>query len=495
MNTGGEPLDIKMSVMNARVFSAMRSVLQVAAFLLGLLLVWWQRRGRNSVVITLGAALAIGAVAELLIAGRVLDVAFIAAVPVLALAVLIAILRKIWPQKAAAPAPNPPAAPPVIPPVAASIALLLLLTHSALAQDPNAAAMDQLFNSAIRNPQSAITTASYTGVIGEHVAQFEGSALLASVSTNQTLPLFGSGVALQDFSVKSGEARLLREGDRLGVFLPNPGEAAIAFKFAVKLGGDVSRRQLSFAIPPALSSTVVATIDEPDADVEFPTAVAFQRSQDGRQTRIAATVGPEDRVEILWTPRTKRANEVAATIFAENNSLVTFANGVMDVKSTVDYQISQGELRQARVSLPEGQRLLRVEGESIRTWQFEAQKERTPGVGEILVVDLLKGVSPAWKLSIETEKILDSFPVTAGVAIPHPLEVKRETGLVAVRAGEELSLSVERAAELQRVDDSEFPARRQCREPVQRLAFSQSRIRPGPQGRNRPAADRGGCPQ
>src|SRR5208283_4548918 len=101
------------------------------------------------------------------------------------------------------------------------------------------------------NAQCAITTASYSGVIGEHVAQFDASLLLTSASTNQTLPLFGDEVALQDFSVKSGEARLLREGGRLSVLLPNPGEAAITLKFVVKLGGDVTKRQLSFALPAA----------------------------------------------------------------------------------------------------------------------------------------------------------------------------------------------------------------------------------------------------
>ncbi len=440
--------------MNARIFSAMRSAIQVAAFLLGLLLIWRQRRRRNSLLITLGVALAIGAVAELLLTNRVLHLALIVAVPVLALAILIAILRTIRPKKAAAGVPdsNPPP-PSVIPPVAASIGLLLLLTPSTLAQDSGA-----LNEAAIRNPQCTIATASYSGAIGEHVAQFEASLLLISASTNQTLPLFADEVALQDFSVKSGEARLLRESGRLSVLLPNRGEAAITLKFVVKLGGDVTKRQLSFSLPPALASTVNASIDEPDAEVEFPTAVAFQHTQAGRQTRIAATVGSEDRVEILWTPRTKRANEVAATIFVENNSLVAFSSGVMNVNCTLDYQISQGELRQARVSLPAGHRLLRVEGESIRIWQFEEHTDALPpGVGEILVVDLLKGVSPGYKLSLETEKTLDSFPVTATLAIPHALEVKRETGLVAARAGEDLSLTVDRAVDLQRVDASEFP--------------------------------------
>ena len=452
LNTGGKPLDIKMSVMNASVYSAMRSGLQVVAFLLGLLLLWRQWRKRNSFMITLGAALAVGAVAEMLLAGRILHVALIVAAPLLVLAVFVVILCKIWAARSAARAadsPLPP--PPVVPPVAASIALLLLFGQFAVAQD--SAAPDQ---PAGRRPQSAITSAAYTGVIGERVAQFDGTLQLAAWSTNQTLPLFGDDVALQDFSVKSGEARLLREGGRLSVLLPNSGEAAVTLKFVVKLGGDVTRRQLSFAIPSALASTVNASIDEPDADVEFPSAVAFQRSPADRQTRIAATVGSEDRVEIVWTPRIKRANEVAATIFVENNSLADFSSGVMDVNCSLDYQISQGELRQARVRLPDGQRLLRVKGEFIRTWQLQ-EPEAGAGGGQILTVDLLKGVAPAYKLSIETEKILDPFPVTAAVAVPHALEVKRETGLVAARMGDELSLSVERAADLQRVDASEFP--------------------------------------
>jgi hypothetical protein len=485
LNTGGKPLDIRMSVMNAHVFNVMRSGVQVAAFLLGLLLIWGQRRNRGSFVITVGTALALCAVAELLITGRVLHLALIAAVPVLVLLILIAVLRRIWPRKMAVTEKQKAESrngtePPIVPPVVASIALLLLIAHSAMAQDPEtwmnfdnafslptnsagaraaSAARIGVLQSAIPNPQSAITSASYTGVIGEKVAQFDGAIVLTSVSTNQSLQLFGSEVALQDFSVKSGEARLLRVGDRVGVLLPHPGEASIAVKFVVKLGGDVSKRQLNFAIPPALSSTFNASIDEADAEVEFPTAVAFERTQADKQTRIAATIGPEDRVEILWTPRTKKANEVAATIFVENDSLVTLANGVLDVRTTLDYQISQGELRQARVLLPAGHRLLRVEGDSIRTWQLQPQvgADRPESGADILTVDLLKGVSPTYKLSIETEKILDTFPVTAAVAIPHALDVKRETGLVAGRSGEELSLSVDRAVDVTRVDASEFP--------------------------------------
>jgi hypothetical protein len=449
LNTGGEPLTIKMSVMNSVIFAIIRSGLQTAAFLCGLLLVWWQcRHNRSSLMITLGTALAIGSVGALLISGRVLHLAFIAAVPLVVLAALIWGIRKIVPRK---PADSTPTPPPMGPAVAASILLLLILAGAAQAQDSGGPS-----SSSITNRPASVSSASYTGTITEHVAQFEASLLLTSFSTNQTVPLFGDDVALEDFSVKTGSAKLMRTNGRLSVLLPGPGESSVSLKFVVKLGGDVSKRQLSFAIPAALVSRLDAAIDEPDADVEFPAAVAFNRTTAAQQTRIAATIGSSDCVKIQWTPRTKRAAEVAATIFVDNNSLATFVNGVMDMRSTLDYQITQGELRQARVQLPAGQRLLRVDGESIRTWQLEAQKDRSPASGDVLAVDLLKGISPNYRLSVETEKILDTFPATCALEIPHALGVKRETGLVAVRGNEELSLSVDHATELQRADAAEF---------------------------------------
>ena len=143
----------------------------------------------------------------------------------------------------------------------------------------------------------------------------------------------------------------------------------------------------------------------------------------------------------------KRAAEIVATVFVQNTALVTIGGGVMNTRATLDYQISQGELKQVRVQIPAGQRLLRVEGDAIRSWEIK---------DDTLVVDLLKGVSPAWKLTVETEKVLDKLPATAQVELPHALDVKRETGLVALRASEELSLTVENAQELQRVDAEEF---------------------------------------
>jgi hypothetical protein len=203
--------------------------------------------------------------------------------------------------------------------------------------------------------------------------------------------------------------------------------------------------------------------------VDFPGAISFQRILDKDQTRVEAVVGSGDRIELLWTPRVQRAAEVAATVFCRNAALVTFGGGVVNVRATLDYQITQGELRQARIQLPPDQRLLRVEGKDIRIWEVKNMPlipslsppngERVavrPGEGQILVVDLLKGAAASWRLTVETEKSLAALPVSEPVTVPQALDVKRETGLVALQGTEELGLSVESASGLERVDAAEF---------------------------------------
>jgi hypothetical protein len=242
----------------------------------------------------------------------------------------------------------------------------------------------------------------------------------------------------------------------------------------VKIAGDVTKRRLVFAIPPALSSQVALVLDESEADVDFPAAISSRRILDQDKTRVEAVMGSADHVELLWTPRVKRAAEVAATVFCQNAALVTFGGGVVNVRATMDYQITQGELRQARVRVPAGQKLLRVEGKEIRTWEVipgsaavpaasSSGKTSQPAGGmpalpgeQILVVDLLKGVPLNWRLTIETEKVLDALPADVAVETPHALDVKRENGLVALRGAEELALSVGSATGLERVDAEEY---------------------------------------
>src|SRR5258708_22532034 len=114
-------------------------------------------------------------------------------------------------------------------------------------------------------------------------------------------------------------------------------------------------------------------------------------------------------------------------------------------------QVRQGGMGQARVRLPAAHRLLRVEGEGIRTWEVKSDTQ-----GQILDVEFLKGIASTCQLTIETEKVLNSLPLSVKAEVPHAMGVNRETGRVALRGDEELQLAEESTVELYRVDVEDF---------------------------------------
>jgi len=436
LNVRSEPLTVSALAMPQRVFNTVRGLTQAAVFVVGLVLFWWHVRPagrRSSFALTVALALMIGGVTAMLVSYRLLDEALIVAAPLVGLVVAVWAIQKLWRRMA----PPAPVAPPVI------AALLLACCLSANAAEPAASIVSAQYTGAVRALDEKETA---------RVAQFDAVLTVDAAEANQSIRLFGPDVAVQEFSGPTGGwwrersgARLVWDQGGVSVVLPQKGPATLRLKFLVKLTGDVTKRRLQFALPAALSSRAAVTLDEPDATVEVPSAVSFQTVPDGPKTRVEAVLGAADRLELHWTPRTKRAAEIAATVFCQNASRVSFGGGVVSVRSVLDYTVTQGELRQARVRLPAGQRLMRVGGEAIRTWKLD---------GDVVTVELVKGVTPSYRLTVETEKPLAL--AAQDVAVPRALDVQRETGLVALQAGDELAVSVESASELQKVDVEEF---------------------------------------
>jgi prepilin-type processing-associated H-X9-DG protein len=451
LNISDEPLSIRARILPLTVYQTFQMIWQTVAFLIALTVWWmhWRREKRNTFVLTSALALIIGSVCSLLVQWRALHDALIIGFPVTTLAVIAFLIWKYWPRHrqpephVVRTAPEPPPIMGGIPPVTATIILLCALSLTAAkAADSNA----------YDSQSGSIMSASYFGAINNRVASVDAVLEFSPARQGLIVPLFSGDVAVQQFTVKRGKAQLVRDGDNLDVMLNGRDKVTLEIKMLVKIEGDVTRRELAFGIPPALSSQVSFILSQPEADVNLPTAVSFKRTLQNNKTRVDGVIGSAANVDLVWTPRTKQAGEVVATVFCQNAALATFGGGVVNVQAVMDYQITQGELRRARVQLPAGQRLLRVQGDGIRTWEIQ----NTNGA-QTLVVDLLQGTSSSWRLTVETEKKLDTLPASVAIDVPHVLDVNRETGFIALRQTDSLALSVENASGLERVDAQEFP--------------------------------------
>jgi hypothetical protein len=447
LNVGREPLRVEAVAMEKTVFATARGFLQIAAFVIGLGVVWWQWRRvqPNALGLAIGLALAIGAVGSVLLAYRILHLALVGAVLVGVLLVLGWGLRQLWRNTT----PTPPAPPP-IPPAVATLVLLTLTVGTPVEATSNAVSiLSANYTGAVRALDSRETT---------RVGEFSAVITLNSTADNQTVRLFGADVAVQDFSASPTTVKLVRESGGVNVVLPRKGPATVRLKFLVQIGGDATRRQAAFGVPAALSSRLSVTLDEAEAQVEAPTAVSLKTTAQHETatggtpvplpaTLVEAVLGAAERVELNWTPRMKRAAEVAMTVFCNHAALVAFGNGVVNVRSVLDYQVLQGEVRLVRVGLPAGHRLMRVDGDQVRTWKVEAN---------VVTVEFVKAMTATFRLTIESERLLEAAPVTVAVETPRVLDVNRETGLVGLASSEELALVVTTAENLQKVDVAEF---------------------------------------
>ena len=244
-----EPLAVSALTVEGHVRDMTRSGLQLAAFLAGLALVWWQlrRAAASSVLVTVGLAAMLGSVTSALIAARLLHVALILALPMPVVAALVWLARRFWKGLAIA-GENGAAGTAVT--TTAAIAFVLFAA------------------SAARANEVSILSANYVGTVHERAAEFEATLQLSAATAGQTVPLFGEEIAVEQFSASPGNVKLVRDGKSVSVALGRRGAATIKMKFLTKLTGDVAKRQLVFAIPPALSSRMALSIDEPGAAVD-----------------------------------------------------------------------------------------------------------------------------------------------------------------------------------------------------------------------------------
>ncbi|MCL4176553.1 MAG: hypothetical protein KJ072_02245 [Verrucomicrobia bacterium] len=435
-----EPPTISVRIMSARFFVFARAVLQLSVFVAGLIwmMLAWRRAEAKPARIAAGAGLVLLATVDVLIAWRVLHLALIVAVPGL-LAVIGAWI--FWRWRAASGGDDAPTAPSGIPPQMA-LGLVLGLAQWGAAGSMGAAEAE--------TNRVSIVSAELSGTTRERAAELQATFTLVSVVTNQSVTLFGDEVALGGFEVIEGEAQAWREGAVLGVRLGQAGTTRIRLGLLVKITDDAGRRQLDFALPPVLGGRLNLPVLEEDADVEFPGAHWMSRRASNGATLIESVFGGSDRLTVTWTPKRKRAADLAATVHAHQTAVVTLGAGTVNLRSAIEWRLTQGELQQVQVRLPEGHRLLRISGPHLRRWDLVGSD------GSTLAIDLVRPVSPMLRLVIESEQALDQLPAEVPLRLPEVLDAMRQTGLVAVRATDDVGLTVQRAQGLERIDGADF---------------------------------------
>jgi hypothetical protein len=277
---------------------------------------------------------------------------------------------------------------------------------------------------------SGVSTALYEGRIEGDLAILQATLeVIASADGESAVPVGLGDAALGEALLDGKPAILLSDaGGRKVVVrgrgahalkvmlvapvLPKDGDRTVAFPSA---GAPVSR--LSFTVP----GEGVKVVVDPN--------LATTRSDAGSGTTLVqAYVGAAKEVRLTWRPRPVEAAGVAAVLQAQVDTLHTVGEQTVATHFYAGLTVLRAGMKSFRFRVPASERVVRLEGADIRSWD---EAEIAGGLREVRV-ELHAEVQGSYELRAELERPRAPGEATADLPAVLFEGVSRESGVVGV---------------------------------------------------------------
>lgn len=227
--------------------------------------------------------------------------------------------------------------------------------------------------------------------------------------------------------------------DRSGTFLA---------KFAYELALRRDARGMLLPTGNAAADVVSVSIARPDSRLGAEGEVTLEVDSPGGTLQTGQIVfKPQETRRILWNPRERDRSREKLELFAEDSNLYVPASGTIEGFHLLKLMPVQGEFDEVKIKIPEPFSVSRVEGNSIRRWNF--------GRDRILTVLFDSKKSEPVEISIYSQAPLELEKMLSFTS-PDVLDCEDGVKTVGVATGDELQVDEVVAPNLAVVDEKEF---------------------------------------
>jgi len=328
----------------------------------------------------------------------------------------------------------------------------------------------------------AISRAAYSGALRDD-ALIWTAAFEVEVFTGEliTLPLLPDSVTLNDIRVDGAAATVLEDRDRFATLLQGRGRHSVEVTFQVPV--------LSQAGPPSAAVPIpripVSRFDlllPGKKDLKVTPAANVVALAEGDDTKATAYIPMSDRVVFSWTNAIPDDLQTQLRANASLYHLVHAEEGVLQVHAIAVDEITHGETSVLAFDVPARVQVNRVSAPEGGVSDWTVSPGETPELKRIKVF-LERPVSGNYVLDVAYELLLGGESERAEpVAVPllTAVGVHRQRGMVALLAGQELTLRPVAEDGVSQVGENQLPAfvRNQIAETV---AHTYKYIDPAPQ--------------
>lgn len=296
---------------------------------------------------------------------------------------------------------------------------------------------------------AVISDLEYTGTVTGEMAQLKAKLIIDVLADDWVkLPL-----PFKDAAITKSEGGTLAADGAGGYFLlfNHRGKHTVTLDLTATVTRSPEGRKLVLAGPVAGSTTLELSLPEPGLDVEVaPKLATTQVRPADQRTQVRAVLGATDTVSVAWRGKAQTVvTQALATAMAQ--AKVSVGDGVVHSETRIDYQLLRGELGEFTLALPAPERVLDVQASGLRDWRSSVE-----GQTQKLVLRLHAPVKDKLSVRVDSERPIPTGAFAVGTV--RALGVQRESGLVAVFGGEEVSANPVERKGVTRVAPAEVPA-------------------------------------
>ena len=314
------------------------------------------------------------------------------------------------------------------------------------------------------SPDAVITSSSYAAIVEEDIVRINATFHLNVMKEKgwATIPLTFGSVATGKLLPDDGSVILkgVSQG-RYDLLVQGKGTKTISLELLATVRTSPEDNSFSMQCPPTGICTLQATVPEADQSVQVsPVQVLLPVEQQPEgQTQIRCSLGAVDQFEVRWNPRAGTKPVMDLLAGATTQSTTRIETGLLQTKTTIDYEILRGELRDVSVSVPPDARIIDVVSPSgrIKTWTVKAVSQSH----QQLLIELLSPVSDRLQIEVQTERnpegdIIQLLGKSENGLLQgvHAENVVREAGRLIVSTDPSLTTVVKAQSGVKRVDVS-----------------------------------------
>ncbi len=224
-----------------------------------------------------------------------------------------------------------------------------------------------------------------------------------------------------------------------------PVDVTVEFSVAVEKEAGINRVNFQRVTPGA--SILDLTVGRENVDVKVAGAQSQLVKTAAGKTQVAAAIASGVPLTVTWERALPKAEAVPPKLYAETNTMVAVAEGVLLCQETVSLNILHTAVREVKLKAPTDASILTITGSNVQDW-------RTTQQGEVTVV--FRGeVIGAQQLSISFERVVKD---TAEAPVIRATGVEREKGFIGVVAVTNVEISSEKVTGARQIDVRQLPA-------------------------------------